>query len=97
MPSDYLDHTRPIEADMSLPALRIIRVLDRIADQRGYPQRVRVDNGPEFTSQAFQEWAQALRYELTLSNPVAPLRMPILSVLTAPSAKKCLIFICLVH
>ncbi|MDR7097412.1 isocitrate lyase, partial [Hydrogenophaga laconesensis] len=26
---------------------------------RGYPQAVRTDNGPEFTSRAFMAWAQA--------------------------------------
>src|SRR5687768_10389299 len=47
-----------IEVDTSLPAVRVTKVLDRIAEQRGYPQRIRVDNGPEFTSAAFHDWAQ---------------------------------------
>ncbi len=69
---DFNREALAIEADRSLPALRIIRVLDRIADQRGYPQRVRVDNGPEFTSQAFQEWAQAHAVRIDFIQPGCP-------------------------
>ena len=40
------------------PAPRVIRVLDRIAAWRGYPQRLRMDNGPELVSVAMAEWAE---------------------------------------
>ena len=39
-----------IEINLNLPAQRIIRVLDRVAAWRGYPVRLRMDNGPELTS-----------------------------------------------
>ena len=35
-----------IEVDTNLPAPRVIRVLDRIAAWRGYPAKLRMDNGP---------------------------------------------------
>jgi putative transposase len=50
---DFNRQALAIEADSSLPAVRVTGVLDQIAAERGYPQRVRVDNGPEFTSKAF--------------------------------------------
>jgi len=34
-----------IEVDFSLPALRVIRALDRIIEWRGKPKRIRSDNG----------------------------------------------------
>ena len=37
-----------IEVDTSLPGLRVKAVLDRLADTRGLPQSITVDNGPEF-------------------------------------------------
>ncbi|WP_119072106.1 DDE-type integrase/transposase/recombinase [Aggregatilinea lenta] len=37
-----------IEVDTSLPAARVIRVLDQVAAERGYPRAIRSDNGPEF-------------------------------------------------
>jgi len=39
-----------IEVDTSLPADRVIRVLERLKKKRGLPQQLRVDNGPELTS-----------------------------------------------
>jgi putative transposase len=48
-----------IEVDTNLPAPRIIRVLDQIAAWRGYPQRLRLDNGPELVSVALAAWAEA--------------------------------------
>jgi putative transposase len=47
-----------IEVDLSLPALRVIRTLERIIQWRGVPINIRVDNGPEYVSGALQTWAQ---------------------------------------
>ena len=47
---DFNREVLAIEIDFSLPALRVIRVLDRIVSERGYPRKIRSDNGPEFIS-----------------------------------------------
>lgn len=47
-----------IEADFSLPALRVVRTLERIIEWRGPPIGIRVDNGPENISSTLQIWAQ---------------------------------------
>ena len=47
-----------IEVDLSLPALRVIRTLERIIEWRGPPLNLRFDNGPEYVSGALQTWAQ---------------------------------------
>ncbi len=39
-----------IESDTSLPAEWIIRILSRLKEERGLPEYIRVDNGPEFIS-----------------------------------------------
>lgn len=39
-----------IEVDTSLPTDRVIRVLERLKKERGLPQQLRVDNGPELIS-----------------------------------------------
>jgi len=46
-----------IEIDFSLPSLRVIRTLERIIEWRGKPKKLRCDNGPEYISQALQDWA----------------------------------------
>ena len=49
---DFNREALAIEIDLSLPAPRVIRVLERVALFRGYPEKLRVDNGPEFISLA---------------------------------------------
>lgn len=45
------------ESDTSLPATRVIDLLDQVSIERGYPRRIVCDNGPEFRSRAFDAWA----------------------------------------
>jgi putative transposase len=45
------------ESDTSLPAARVIDLLDEVAIERGYPRRIVCDNGPEFRSRVFDAWA----------------------------------------
>jgi putative transposase len=61
-----------IEVDTSLPSLRVIRVLDTIATERGYPKRIRSDNGTEFISQAMASWAEKHGVELAFIQPGKP-------------------------
>lgn len=42
-----------IEVDTSLPAERVLRVLDQVAAWRGQPQAIRLENGPEFLADRF--------------------------------------------
>jgi putative transposase len=71
------DHRREclaIEIDLNLGSRRVIRVLDRIAELRGSPQRLRLDNGPEFTSIAVADWAEANQVELEFIRPGRPMQ-----------------------
>lgn len=61
-----------IEIDTSLPASRVTRVLDRVADWRGYPEVLRCDNGPEFISHKLAEWAQEHEIVLDFIEPGKP-------------------------
>lgn len=47
-----------IEIDTSLPSPRVVRALNDLVELRGAPQRLRLDNGPEFISAALRQWAQ---------------------------------------
>ena len=55
---DFNREALSIEIDLNLPALRVVRVLNRIAANRGYPVMLRMDNGPEFISLVLAEWAE---------------------------------------
>jgi len=47
-----------IQVDSSLSAPRVTRALDEVIAERGKPEGIRVDNGPEFTSRCFVAWAE---------------------------------------
>ncbi len=61
-----------IEVDTNLPAARVIRVLDRVAAWRGYPLKLRMDNGPEFISIKLAAWAEEHGVELKFTQPGKP-------------------------
>jgi len=60
--------------DHSLPAGRIIRVLDAVAATRGYPAFRRVDNGPKFISQALDAWTYQHHVKLVFIAPGKPIQ-----------------------
>ena len=45
-----------IEVDTSLPAERVIRVLEQLKESRPLPRQIRVDNGPELISAKLIAW-----------------------------------------
>ena len=69
---DFNREILAIEVDLNLPAARVIRVLDRIAEQRGYPEKMRCDNGPEFISIALAGWAEDHGVHLDFIQPGKP-------------------------
>ena len=61
-----------IEIGTSIPSARVIRVLDDLIRLYGRPTRVRVDNGPELTAEAFVEWCRAQRIGIGYIQPGKP-------------------------
>ena len=57
----YTRECLALEADTSLGSGRVTRVLDRLIEERGRPENVRSDNGPEFTSRRMLGWAEELQ------------------------------------
>ena len=65
-----------IKIDLTLPAPRIVRVLDRVAAWRGYPLKVCMDNGLEFISAAIADWEEEHEIELEFIQPGQPTQNP---------------------
>ena len=61
---DFSRESLAIEVDTSLSGYRVTRVLDAIANVRGYPETVVLDNGTELTSLAMLRWAADHRVRL---------------------------------
>jgi putative transposase len=62
-----------IEVDRSLPGLRVVRVLDRLAETIGLPEILVMDNGPEFSGRALDTWAYARGVQLRFIRPGKPI------------------------
>jgi len=61
-----------IEVDTSLPGVRVVRVLDRLAESRGLPVEIVVDNGPEMIGKALDAWAYRNGVRLHFIEPGKP-------------------------
>lgn len=63
-----------VHADYSIPAAGVIAQLDILEEQRGLPQAIRVDNGPEFRSMEFITWCQQKNIQITYIQPGRPMQ-----------------------
>ena len=62
-----------IEVDTSLGGVRVTRVLDQLAQDRGVPEAITVDNGTEFDSKAVDAWAYAHGVKMDFIRPGKPM------------------------
>jgi len=71
----YTRESLAIEVDTSLPGARVARVLDRVIAERGAaPVEIRLDNGPELTSRALDQWAYERGVSLRFIEPGKPVQ-----------------------
>jgi len=61
-----------IEVGSSIPAARVVRVLEQLVEIHGCPKALRLDNGPEFTAEVFQEWCRGQGIETRFIQPGKP-------------------------
>lgn len=61
-----------IEVDQPLSGQRVAEVLTLVAQERGTPEKIRIDNGPEFTSKKLDQWAYINHVELDFCRPGKP-------------------------
>ena len=69
---DYNRQYLGFDLGRSLPAPRVTRALDDFIDFHGKPKRIRIDNGPEYTSHHMQLWAKEKEIELKFIQPGKP-------------------------
>jgi putative transposase len=70
---DYSRECPVIEVDTSLGGRRVVSVLDRLAEIRGLPEVITIDNGPEFAGRALDEWAYRKGVKLNFIRPGKPI------------------------
>ena len=68
----YTRECLALEVDTSFASRRVTRVLEAIVAERGRPQVIRCDNGPELTSRHFLAWCIEQQIELVHIQPGRP-------------------------
>ncbi len=71
---DFNREALAIEVDLNIPAHRVVRILERLSAERGYPAFIRSDNGPELTAAALAEWAERHGVILDFIQPGKPMQ-----------------------
>lgn len=69
---DFNRESLAIEIDTSLPARRLIGILQKLIEERGIPANIRCDNGPEFISILLAEWCNEHKITIQFIQPGKP-------------------------
>src|SRR5512146_1428544 len=86
----YTRECLALEVDTSFASRRVTRVLEAIIAERGAPQSIRCDNGPELTSRHFLAWAIERGIELLHIQPGKPAQNGRLESFNARLREECL-------
>lgn len=86
---DYSRECPAMEVDTSIPGLRVVRVLEQLAGQRGLPAVITVDNGPEFADKAL-DWAYGKGVTLRFIGPGKPIESAYIESFNGKFRDECL-------
>jgi putative transposase len=70
----YTRECLALEVDTGFPGPRLTRALEAIVAERGVPEAIRCDNGPEFTSRHFLAWALEKKIDVVHIEPGKPVQ-----------------------
>ena len=71
---DYTRECLAIEVDTSLGGQRVCRVLGGVVGERGLPEAIVLDNGPEFRGRALAAWSEERGVRLEFIQPGKPVQ-----------------------
>lgn len=78
------------EVDTSITGARVVRVMERLREQRGLPQILVTDNGPEFAGQALDVWAYERGVKLHFIEPGKPVQNAFIESFNGKMRDECL-------
>jgi putative transposase len=79
-----------LHVDKSITGEAVANVLDQVRQTKGLPQRIKVDNGPEFISKALDAWAYFNHIQLDYSRPGTPTDNAIIESFNGSFRDECL-------
>ena len=79
-----------IAVERSFSGERVTEILGQAAQRSGLPVAIQVDNGPEFTSKALDEWAVRNKVKLVFSRPGTPTDNPYIEAFNGRLRAECL-------
>ena len=71
---DYNREILNIEVSTSIPSYYVVDELNLLIKERGKPKQIRVDNGPEFISNAFINFCNEKKIEINYIQPGKPMQ-----------------------
>lgn len=86
----YTKECLRIEVDTSISGKRVANVLSEIGLFRGLPEHIVVDNGPEFISNALDQWAFSREVKLHFIRPGKPVENAFIESFNARFRDECL-------
>jgi putative transposase len=71
---DFNREALTVEVSTSIPAYAVVEQLNLLITERGKPQQIRVDNGPEFISNTFTNFCNEHNIEINYIQPGKPMQ-----------------------
>jgi putative transposase len=71
---DFTREALALEVGRSLTGKHVVEILSRVIEEKALPVCIVMDNGPEFTSKALDEWAHRTGVKLDFITPGRPVQ-----------------------
>jgi putative transposase len=79
-----------IKVNNHLGGQKVVELLTLVTLERGRPEKIQVDNGPEFTSKKLDQWAYLNGVELDFSRPGKPTDNALIEAFNGRLREECL-------